>query len=69
MLTNDLKISSLKECEKYKYLGILEIEDINARKMKEKVKAKYLRRTKKVFESKLNSGKLFKHINIRAVSL
>ena len=36
MLTNDLKISSLKECEKYKYLGILETEDINAKENERK---------------------------------
>ena len=36
MLPNDLKISSLKEGENYKYLGILETEDINTRKNKRK---------------------------------
>ena len=40
MLPNDLKISTLKEGKNYKYLGILEAEDINTKKMKEKVKAK-----------------------------
>ena len=37
--------------------------------MKEKVKAEYLRRTRKILESKLNSGNLFKVINTGAVSL
>ena len=55
MLPSDLKISSLKEGENCKYLGILEAEDIKIKKMKEKVKAEYLRRTRKVLELKFNS--------------
>ena len=39
MLPNDLKISALKEGKNCKYLGILEAEDINTKKMKEKVEA------------------------------
>ena len=62
MLPNDHKISSLKEGENYKYLGIVEAEDINTKKMKEKVKAEYLRCTRKVLKSKLNSGNIFKAI-------
>ena len=60
MLPNDLKISSLKEGESYKYFGTLEAEDINTKKTKEKVETEYLRRTRKILESKLNSGNLFK---------
>ena len=37
--------------------------------MKEKVKTQYLRRTRKVLDSKLSSGNLFKAINTWAVSL
>ena len=62
-----LKISSLKEGENYKYLGIFEAEDINTKKMKENVKG--FRRTRKVLKSKPNSSNLFKDINTRAVSL
>ena len=69
MVPNDLKISSLKEGENYKYLGILEAEDISTEKIKEKAKAEYLRRTRKVLESKLKSGNLFKAISTCAVSL
>ena len=47
MFPNDLKISSFKEGENYKYLRILEAEDINTKKMKEKVKGVH-RRTRKV---------------------
>ena len=63
MLPNDLKISSLKEGESYKYLGTLEAEDINTKKTKGKVETEYLRRTRKILESKLNSGNLFKATN------
>ena len=63
MLPNDLKIFSLKEGENCKYLGIFEAEDINTKKMKGKIKAEYLRRTRKVLESKLNGRNLFKAIN------
>ena len=59
MSPNDLKISSLKEGKNYKYLGILEAEDIKTKNMKEKVKAEYLRRTRKVLDLKLNNGNLF----------
>ena len=37
--------------------------------MKEKVKTQYLRRTRKVLDSKLSSGNLFKAINTWAVPL
>ena len=68
MLPNDLKIL-LKEGENYKYLRILETEDINTKKMKEKVKTEYRRCTRKALESKLNSESLYKAIYIWAVSL
>ena len=58
------KKSSLKDGDNYKYLGILEAKDVNTKKMKEKVKPEYLRRTKK-----FNSGNLFKAINTWTVSL
>ena len=38
MLPSDVKVSSLKQGENYKYLGILEAEDINTKKMKKKSK-------------------------------
>ena len=41
MLPNDLKISSLKEGDSYKYLGKLEAEDIHTKNTKEKVKVEY----------------------------
>ena len=41
MLPNNLKKFSLKEGENFKHLWILEAEDMNTKKMKEKVKAEY----------------------------
>ena len=64
MLPNDLKISSLREGENCRYLGTLEAEDINTKKMKRKVKAKYLRGTRTVLESNLKSGNLFIYMYI-----
>ena len=70
MLPNDLKISSLKEGANYKYLGILEAEDIIiSKKMRGKVKAEYLRSTRNILKSELNSENLFKAINTWVVSL
>ena len=69
ILLNDPKVSSLKEGENYKYRGIFKAEDINTKQMKEKVEAEYLRRTRKVLESKLNRGNLFKAINTWPVPL
>ena len=55
MLQNDLNMSSLKEGENYKYLGRLEVENLNITKIKSKVNAEYLRHARKVLASKLNS--------------
>ena len=69
MLLSDLETSSLKEGKNYKSLETIETEDINTKKMKEKAKAEYLRRTTKVVDSKFNSGNLFKTVNTWAVSV
>ena len=53
----------------YKYLGILQVDQIPYTEMKEKVKAEYLRRVHKVLETKLNGGNIIKEINAWAVSL
>ena len=63
------KIRTLREKETYKYSGILEVDTIKHAEMKEKIKKKeYLRRTRKLFETKLHSRSLIKDINIWAVS-
>ena len=62
------KIRMLAENETYKYLGILEA-DIKQVEMKDKIKKEYLRRTRKLLETKLSSRNLIKWINTWAVSL
>ena len=60
-LPNQDKIRMLREKETYKYLGILEADTTN--KMKEKIKKEYLRKTRKLRETKLCSRNLIKGIN------
>ena len=52
-----------------KYLGILEADTIKLVEMKEKIKKEYLRRTRKLLETKLYSRNLVKGINTWAVPL
>ena len=68
-LPNKDKIKTLAENETYKYLGILEADTIRQMEMKEKIKKEYLRRTRKLLETKLNSRNLIKGINTWAVPL
>ena len=62
-LTNQDKIKTLAENEAYKYLLILEADTIKQVEMKEKVQKEYLRRTRKLLETKLKSRNLIKRIN------
>ena len=50
----------------YRYLGIMQADQILYTEMKEKVKTEYLRRVRKVLETKLNGGNIIKGINIWA---
>ena len=68
-LPNKDKIKTLAENETYKYLGILDADAIKQVEMKEKIQKKYLRRTRKLLETKLNSRNLIKGINTWAVPL
>ena len=68
-LPNDKVIKSLEEGESYKYLGVLEADEVMVNEMKDKVKNECYRRVRKVLETKLNSGNVFKTINTRAVSV
>ena len=54
-LPNQDKIRTLAENKTYKYLGILEADAIKQVEMKNKVKKEYLRRTRKLLETKLSS--------------
>ena len=68
-LPNDKVIKSLEEGESYKYLGVLEADEVIVNEMKDKVKKTYYRRVRKLLGTKLNSGKVFKAINSWEVSV
>ena len=50
--------------ERYKYLGILERDDICLEKMKEKVQKEYYKRVRVKLKFTLNSGNVINAINI-----
>ena len=68
-LTNHEKIRTLEENEAYKYLGILEADTIKQVQMKDTIRKEYLRRTRKLIETKLSSRNFIKGINTWAVPL
>ena len=53
----------------YKYLGILETNDIIQTEMKDKIQKGYYRKVRQLTSSKLNGGNIIKAINYRDVSL
>ena len=55
--------------ESYKYLGILEADDIKHQEMKQLIQKEYYRRVRKILKSKLNGGNIVKAVNLRAVSI
>ena len=60
---------AMKKSEGYKYLGVLEADGMLHDQMKKKIGKEYLRRVRKVVQSKLNGGNLIRAINTWAVSL
>ena len=66
-LPNQDKIRTLEKNETYKYLGILEADTIKQVEMKNKIQKEYLRRTRKLLETKLSVRNLIKGINTLAV--
>jgi len=59
VLPNDNKIKGLSSDEDcYKYLGILQTDQTKCREMKEKLTKKYMRRVRRVLETKLNGVKI-----------
>ena len=63
------KIRTLGENETYKYLGILEADTIKQVEIEGKIRKEFLRRTRKLLETKLSSRNLIKRINTWAVPL
>ena len=68
-LPNQDKIRTFVEKETYKYLGILGADTIKQVEMKDKILKEYLRRTRKLLETKLSSRNLIKGINTWALPL
>ena len=66
-LPNQDKIETFAENETYKYLGILEADTIKQLEMKDKIQEEYLRRTRKLLETKLSCRNLIKGINTWAL--
>ena len=62
-LSNQDKFRTLAKNETNKYLGILEADTIKRVEMKNKIQKEYLRRTRKLLETKLSSKNLIKGIN------
>ena len=68
-LPNQDKIRTFGENDAFKYLGILEADTIKQVQIKDKIQKEYLRRTRKLLETKLSSRNLIKGINTWAVPL
>ena len=69
-LPNHEKIRTLeKENETYKYSGILEADTIKLLQMKDTIRKEYLRKKRKLLETKLSSRNLIKGINTWAMPL
>ena len=60
-------IKSLQENDGYKYLGVLQNDEVMEKEMKEVITKEYKRRVRKVLETKLNGGNIIKAINTWAI--
>ena len=60
-------VRSLQPNETYKYLGILQAEDIKHKEVKQSVRGEYIRRVRKVLKSKLNAGNTVQAMNTWAI--
>ena len=68
-LLNHDRIRTLEENKTHKYLGILEADTIKQVQMNDMIRKEYIRRTRKLLETKLSSRNLLKGINTWAVPL
>ena len=68
-MPNQEVMKALKHDDKYKYLGVLEADDIKHEEMKKVIKTEYFRRVRKILNSKLNGKNIITSINSRAVSI
>ena len=68
-LQNHDRIRTLQENETYEYSGILEADTIKQVQMKDTIRKEYLKRTRKLLETRPSSRNLIKGINTWAVPL
>ena len=66
-LPNDTVMKALRDGEGYKYLGILQADDLQKKEMKIKVLNEYKRRVRKIGKTKLNGRNIVKGINTWAI--
>ena len=67
MLPKDMEIRNLDLDESYKYLGLLECDQIKSKEMKEKAKLEYKKRVRSILQSKLHGRNQISAINTYAV--
>eukprot|EP00795_Rhopilema_esculentum_P006459 gene6459-biopygen8057 len=63
-MPDDKVIKSLKEGEGYKYLGVLQADEVQVKEMKGKVGSEYKRRVKRILETKLNGENVIEDNNL-----
>ena len=68
-LPNESTIKGLNLDDNYKYLGILEADDIKHEEMKNNIKKEYFNRIRRILKSKLNAGNIVTAMNTWAISL
>ena len=68
-LSSGKLIPELESDIDYKYIGILEVNDIMHTEMKDEIQKKYFWRVRQLTSLKLNGGNTIRSINSRAVSL
>ena len=59
-------LKSLEDGDEYKYLGVLEADNIKHETMKNNIKKEYVRRIRKILSSKLNGGNIISSINSKS---
>ena len=68
ILPDENRIKSMNEDCSYKYLGVLESDQVKQKEIKEKLSDEYKRRVRKSLQSKLNERNMVQAINTWAVS-
>ena len=63
-LPNNETITSIHEENGYKYLGVMEADQVLGGQMKERLRKEYKRRVKKILKSKLNGGNVITVITL-----